>query len=240
MDKQFTNILPIFKREMKFYFDSPMAYVVIIIFLLFSGWFFTSNFFMVAQADLRVIFGIIPFVYLFVTPALTMRLIAEERKNGTMELLVTMPISDFSIVLGKYLAAVVLLAAMVLPTLLYAITVAGLGDMDFGSTIAGFIGLILLGSAYLAIGTYGSSLTDNQVIAFIVSWLMVFFFFILDKILFFLPAWMVSPVEYMSLEYHFQNIARGVIDTRDVIYYLSLMTLALFLASRSLAARRWR
>jgi len=240
MDKKLSGVWPIFRREMKFYFDSPLAYIVIIIFLLFTGWFFMSNFFVVAQADLRVIFGVIPFVYLFVTPAITMRLIAEERKSGTMELLVTMPISDLSIIIGKYLASVVLLAAMVVPTLLYAVTATSLGDMDIGSTLAGYIGLILLGAAYLAIGTFGSSLTDNQVVAFIVSWLFVFFFFLLDKILFLLPAWLVTPVEYLSIEYHFQNISRGVVDSRDLIYYLTLIGVALFLSARSIAARRWR
>jgi len=215
-----------------------MAYVVIIVFLLLTGWFFTSNFFVAGQADLRVIFGIIPFVFLFITPAITMRLISEERKTGTMELLVTLPITDWSIIIGKYLASVALLFAMILPTIVYAITVSLLGDMDGGPAIGGYVGLLLMGAAYLAVGTFGSSLTDNQVVAFIVSWILVFIFFLLDKILFFLPNWMVSFVEYLSIEYHFQNISRGVIDTRDLIYYLSLIAFALFLAVRSMSARR--
>lgn len=232
------SVWPIFKRELRSYFDSPMAYVVIIVFLLLTGWFFTSNFFISAQADLRVIFGIIPFVFLFITPAITMRLISEERKTGTMELLVTLPITDSSIIIGKYLASVALLFAMILPTIIYAVTVSLLGDMDGGPAIGGYVGLLLMGAAYLAIGTFGSSLTDNQVVAFIVSWILVFIFFLLDKILFFLPNWMVSFVEYLSIEYHFQNIARGVIDTRDLVYYLSVIAFALFLAVRSMSARR--
>jgi ABC-2 type transport system permease protein len=232
------SVLPIFKRELRSYFDSPMAYVVIIVFLLMTGWFFTSNFFVAGQADLRVIFGIIPFVFLFITPAITMRLISEERKTGTMELLVTLPITDWSIIIGKYLASVALLSAMILPTVVYAITVSMLGDMDGGVVFGGYVGLIMMGAAYLAIGTLGSSLTDNQVVAFIVSWGLVFVFFLMDKILFFLPNWMVSFVEYMSIEYHFQNISRGVIDTRDLIYYVSIIALSLYLASRSMASRR--
>ena len=169
-----------------------------------------------------------------------MRLISEERKSGTIELLVTMPIKDTEIIVGKYLASVALLVAMILPTIVYAITISMLGDMDFGPVIGGYLGLILMGAGYLAIGTFGSSLTDSQVVAFIVSWLMVFVFFLLDKMLFLLPNWLVSTVEYISIEYHFQNISRGVIDTRDIVYYLSLITIALFLAARSLAARRWR
>ncbi|MBM3327271.1 MAG: ABC transporter [Calditrichaeota bacterium] len=234
------NIWIIFKRELRAYFDAPIAYVVITAFLLVTGWFFTTNFFVVAQADLRVIFGIIPFIFLFFTPAITMRLISEERKTGTMELLVTMPISDAAVIVGKYLAALALLSASVLPTIIYAISVAMLGDIDGGAAIAGYLGLIFMGAAYLAIGTFGSSLTDSQVIAFIVSFFLVFVFFLLDKILFILPNWLVTPVEYLSIERHFQNISRGVIDSRDVIYYLSMIGLFLFLAARSLAARRWR
>jgi len=234
------NIWPIFKRELRAYFDSPTAYVVIIVFLLVTGWFFTTNFFMAGQADMRVAFGIIPFIFIFITPAITMRLISEERKSGTMELLVTMPITDGEIIVGKYLAAVVLLAAMLIPTLCYPVTISFLGDMDTGPLIGGYIGLVLMGAGYLAIGTFGSSLTESQVVAFILSWMMVFIFFLLDKVLFILPNWMVTPVEYLSIEYHFQNIARGVLDTRDIIYYLSLIILALLMAARSLAARRWR
>jgi len=129
---------------------------------------------------------------------------------------------------------------MILPTLVYAITISFLGDMDTGPVIGGYIGLILMGAGYLAIGTFGSSVTENQVVAFIISWLMVFVFFLMDKMLFLLPNWLVTPVEYLSIEYHFQNISRGIIDSRDIIYYLSLITLALLLAARSLAARQWR
>lgn len=234
------NIWTIFKRELKGYFDSPTAYVVIVVFLLVTGWFFTTNFFVVAQADMRVVFGIIPFIFIFITPAITMRLISEERKTGTMELLVTMPIRDWEIIIGKYLAAEALMSAMVLPTLVYVVTVAILGDMDPGPAIGGYLGLILLGAAYLAIGTFGSSLTESQVVAFIISWILVFLFFLFDKVLFLIPNWLVTPIEYLSIEHHFQNISRGVVDTRDIVYYLSLITFALYLASRQLAARRWR
>lgn len=234
------SVWPIFKKELRAYFDSPTAYVVITAFLLVTGWFFTTNFFVVAQADLRVIFSIIPFIFLFFTPAITMRLISEERKSGTMELMVTMPISDASIIVGKYLAGLALLIASILPTLVYVVSVAILGDMDAGPTIGGYVGLILMGAAYLAIGTYGSSLTDSQVVAFIVSFFITFLFFLLDKVLFLLPAWLVSPVEYLSIETHFQNISRGVIDSRDVVYYFSLIGLSLYFAARSLASRRWR
>ncbi|MFN3821555.1 MAG: ABC transporter permease [bacterium] len=232
------QMITIFRRELRAYFDSPLAYIVIVAFLLVTGWFFATNVFVVAQADMRIAFGVIPFIFLFFTPALTMRLVAEERKSGTLELLTTLPISDASIILGKYLAALVLLSAAVIPTILYAIVLGILGDVDTGATIAGYIGLILLGGSYLAIGTFGSSLTDNQVIAFIISFFLIFLFFLLDKILFLLPNWIVTPVEFLAVEKHFQNISRGVIDSRDIVYFLSLMGLFLFLATRSLVARR--
>lgn len=232
------QMVTIFRRELRAYFDSPLAYVVIVAFLLVTGWFFATNVFVVAQADMRVAFGVIPFIFLFFAPALTMRLVAEERKSGTLELLTTLPISDASIILGKYLAALVLLSAAVVPTILYAIVLGVLGDIDIGATVAGYIGLILLGGSYLAIGTFGSSLTDNQVIAFIVSFFLVFLFFLLDKILFLLPNWIVTPIEFLAVEKHFQNISRGVIDSRDIVYFLSLIGLFLFLATRSLVSRR--
>ncbi len=166
------NIWSIFKRELRAYFDSPIAYVVITVFLLFTGWYFTTYFFLSGQADLRVILGIIPFAFLIITPAITMRLISEERKTGTIELLVTMPIHDSSIIVGKYLAAVALLIAMILPTLVYGITAAFLGDMDYGPAIGGYLGFLLIGAAYIAIGILGSSLTENQVVAFIISLLV--------------------------------------------------------------------
>ncbi|MBT7615799.1 MAG: hypothetical protein HN590_00785 [Calditrichaeota bacterium] len=151
-----------------------------------------------------------------------------------------MPITDAEVIVGKYLAALALLISMLIPTIVYTVIVAILGDIDMGPVIGGYMGLALMGAGYLAIGTFGSSMTENQVVAYITSWLMVFAFFLMDKMLFILPNWLVTPVEYLSIEYHFQNISRGVIDSRDLIYYLSLVVLTLMLASRSLAARRWR
>lgn len=234
------NIWSIFKRELRAYFDSPIAYVVITVFLGITGYFFTSQVFLWGQAELRIVFGVIPWMFLFFTPAITMRLISEERKTGTIELLVTMPITDASIILGKYLASLALLITMILPTLIYAITIAYLGDIDPGPAIGGYLGLIMMGAVYLAIGIYGSTLSENQVVAFIVSLLIISIFLILDWTLMLIPNWLVSIVEYITIQQHFQNISRGVIDTRDIIYYLTLIGLALFMATRAMAARRKR
>lgn len=234
------KIYPIFKKELKSYFVSPVAYIVLTVFLLISGWFFSSSFFLINQATLREGFNIIPIIFIFFAPAITMRLISEEKKSRTIEILVTMPVRDSEIVLGKFFAALTLLSAAVLLTVPYAIIVSFLGDLDWGPVIGGYVGLILMGAAYVAIGLFASSLTENQVIAFIIALLFVFILFMLNKILIFVPQGMVSILEYLSIEYHFTNISRGVIDSRDIIYYLSLIIFTLLLAIRGLGSRRWR
>jgi ABC-2 type transport system permease protein len=228
------------KKELRTFFDSHIAYIVITIFLLICGWFFFSDLFLVNQASMRNLFGIIPFIFMFFVPAVTMRLISEEKRSGTIEVLVTFPVKDHEIILGKFLAGLILIAVAVILTLVYAITLSGIGDFDFGSVVSGYVGLILLGAAYLSIGIFTSSLTENQIVAFITSFVIIFALFMLDKVLMFMPTLLASFLEYLSVSYHFSNISRGVIDSRDVIYYLSLIFFFLFLAVRSLENRKWR
>jgi ABC-2 type transport system permease protein len=230
-------MLPILKKELRSYFLSPAAYIVVTVFLLICGWFFSTSLFVVNQASMRNVFTIIPFVFTFFVPAITMRLLSEEKKTGTFELLVTMPVSDLEVILGKYLAALVLLAVAVGLTFTYALTLAALGNTDTGETASGYLGLVLLGAGYLAIGILASSLTENQIVAFIISFLVIFVLSLIDKVLLFFPAALASIFEYLSAEYHFNNIARGVIDTRDLIYYASLVMLGLFFSSRALRRR---
>jgi ABC-2 type transport system permease protein len=232
-----SNVLPIFKKEVRSYFSSPVAYIVISVFLLICGWFFSTSLFVIGQASMRNVFQIIPFVLTFLVPAITMRLLSEERKSGTFELLTTMPISDIDIVVGKYLSALLLLAVALFFTLGYAITVSSLGKADAGVTVAGYIGLLLLGAGYVAIGVLASTLTENQIIAFIVSFVVIFFLSLVDKVLMFLPAGLANIFEYLSAEYHFNNIARGVVDTRDLVYYASLIVLGLYFSARALQRR---
>ncbi|TKJ42509.1 ABC transporter [candidate division LCP-89 bacterium B3_LCP] len=233
------NICSIYKKELNSYFNSPVAYIVITVFLLFSGWFFSSNFFLMGQATVRTALTVIPLIFIFFVPAITMRSIAEEKKSGTIELLVTMPTRDMDIILGKFFAALTLLIIAILFTLGYVITAGLLGNLDGGPTFGGYLGLILLGSTYLAIGIFASSTTENQIVAFIIGFAIIFVFFMLDKVLIFMPTSMVSILEYLSTDYHFNSLARGVIDTRDIIYYLSLTAFALVLAGRSLESRKW-
>ncbi len=232
------NIMVIARREFKSYFDSPVAYIVLTFFLIVTGYFFTSNLFLANQADLRTLWGIVPLLFVFFIPAVSMRLLADEKKSGTIELLYTYPIKDSEIVVGKYLAALGLLGVLLVCTVMYAFTVGSLGNMDTGQAVAGYIGLILMAAAYLAIGVFASSVTDNQIVAFIFALFISFFFFIADKILFFLPGGIAGIFEYIAIEYHFQNIARGVIDTRNLLYFGSMIFFGLLLASHALSRRR--
>lgn len=232
------NALCIFRREFRAYFDSPIAYIVLMFFLLISGYFFSSNLFLVNQASLRTMFGIVPLLFVFFVPAISMRLLAEEKKSGTIELLLTYPIRDSEIVVGKFLAALALICVLLLFTLVYTISVSTLGDLDGGQVLSGYIGLFLMGAAYLAIGLFASSITENQIVAFIVALGISLFFFILDKILFFVPVSVANIFEYLAIEYHFQNIARGVIDSRNIIYYASLIFIGLLLATNGLSRRK--
>ena len=233
------NVGAIFRRELRSYFNSAVAYVVIVVFLAIVGWFHTSSLFLVNIASLRLLFELIPIVFLFVVPAITMRLLAEEKKAGTIELLTTKPIHDGEIVAGKFLAAWALLAIALLPTLVYYVTIASLGSIDNGPVIGGYLGLLLMAGVYVALGLFASSLTENQIVAFIVGFLLVLTLFLMDKVLLYIPEGLTSVVEYLGIDYHFSNIARGVIDTRDIVYFLSLLGASLYLTVVSLGRRRW-
>jgi ABC-2 type transport system permease protein len=234
------HIVVFCKKELRSFFDSPIAYIVITIFLLISGWFFFSDLFLVNQASLRNLFNIIPFIFMFFIPAVAMRLISEEKRSGTIEVLLTLPVKDYEIILGKFLAGLILIFVAVILTLVYSLTLSGLGNLDFGSVAAGYLGLMFLGATYLSVGVFTSSLTQNQIVAFITGFVIVFALYMLDKVLIFLPGFLSSFFEYLSVNYHFSNISRGVIDSRDVIYYLSLIFFFLFLAVKALESRKWR
>lgn len=234
-----SNVGPIFRRELRSYFNSPVAYVVIVVFLSIIGWFFTSNLFLMNVATMRIVFELVPLVFLFFVPAITMRLIAEEKKSGTLELLTTKPVRDIEIILGKFFAAWALLAAALAPTLLYAASIGFLGSLDIGPVLTGYLGLLLMGGVYIAIGLFASSLTENQIVAFIISFLIVLALFLMDKVLMYVPEGLASTVEFLAIDFHFSNIARGVIDSRNIIYFCSLLGISLYLATVSLERRKW-
>ena len=223
---------------MKSYFNSPVAYIIVTIFLLIAGWFFSAGLFLVNEASIRNIMGIVPLIFILFIPAISMRTISEEKKSGTIELILTMPVKESELILGKFFASLALLSIALVFTWAYVLTVAILGDPDGGPIFAGYLGLFLMGAAYLSFGIFASSMTENQIVAFIVGFAIIFVFFILDKVLVFAPLSMAGVLEYLSIDYHFNNILRGVIDTRDVIYYLSLIVFSLTLASQALSSRK--
>lgn len=235
-----SNTLTIFKRELSSYFNSPVAYIVVTVFLLVSGYLFFSQVFLVGEATMRDLFGITPLIFIFFAPAVTMRLMAEEKRSGTMELLITLPVRDWEVVLGKFFAALALLSVAIFLTLAYPFTLSTMGELDWGAVVGGYLGLVLLGGAYVAIGLMASSWTRNQVVAFIISFGITFSLYLFGKLLPLMPASLAPVIEYISLDVHFTNISRGVIDSRDLIYYFSLIGTCLFLAVQSLDSRRWK
>ncbi|MEE9611234.1 MAG: ABC transporter permease subunit [Desulfatiglandales bacterium] len=227
----------IFRKEFRAYFVSPIAYIVIAIFLLVTGWFFFATFFLNNQATLRSFFSMLPIIFAFVVPAITMRLFSEELNVGSYEILLTLPVTFRDVILGKFLAGVAFLAAMLIPTFAYPITVSFLGQLDWGPVVGGYIGAVLLGAAFSAVGLFASSLTRNQIIAFIVGMAICFSLTLIDKMLFFLPRSLLGFLEYLGADFHFQNISRGIIDSRDILYFLSVSFLGLYGAHLSLEAK---
>ena len=223
-----SGALTVFKKELRGFFFSPIAYIVITTFLLLSGWFFFSTFFLYNQAELRNFFSQLPIIFAFIVPAITMRLFAEELNSGSFELLSTLPITSSGIVIGKFLAALTFVALMLLPTIAYAFSVSLLGDLDWGPVFGGYCGALLLAGAYAGIGLFASSLTKNQIVAFIIGMAICFLLTILDRMLFFVPESLLAVFAYLGSTTHFQNISRGIIDTRDLLYFLSIMFLALY------------
>ncbi len=232
------NIWSIARRELRSAFDSPVAYIVIVSFLLVGGWMYFSALFLMGRADMRAFFAPSPFspamLLVIMAPALTMRLIAEERKTGTIELLTTMPIRDSEVILGKFLAALLLLAIGIGMTLIYAVTVSLLGPLDWGPVLAGYLGMLLFAASLLGIGLMVSSWTRNQIVAFIVAFVLCAALYFVYWLQFFVPQALAPVVEYLSVSFHLDNMARGVIDSRDVLYYLTLTGGTLVVATYSL------
>lgn len=218
----------IFKKEFRTYFVSPIAYIVISIFLLVTGWFFFTTFFLYNQANLRNFFSLLPIIFSFVVPAVTMRLFSEELNVGSYEILLTMPVTFLDVVVGKFLSAVAFIAVMIAPTLSYPITVSFLGELDWGPVVGGYLGAVLLGASFSAIGLFASSLTRNQIIAFIVGMAICFSLVLVDKMLFFLPQSLLGILSYLGADAHFQNISKGIIDSRDALYFLSVCFVGLY------------
>jgi len=239
-------MIAILKKEINTFFASPIGYLVIAVFLLLNGlflWLFKGEFNILDNgfADLSSFFLLTPWILVFLVPAVTMRSFADEKKQGTLELLLTKPISHLNIVLGKYLGALVLIIIALIPTLLYVYTISKLGNpegnLDMGSIMGSYFGLLFLVAAYTAIGVFASSLSDNQIVAFIIAVFICFFFYFgfegLSNYNIFGDAFYI---EKLGMESHFKSMSRGVIDTRDIIYFLSIT--ALFIIGTTINIKR--
>lgn len=231
------------KKELRSFFDSLMAYIMMVAFLGFSGfftWLFGSDIFFIKQASLQAFFGIAYWTLFFFIPALTMRLFAEENRSGTIELLLTRPIKDWQLIGGKFLATLLLIIIALVLTLPYYITVSSLGPVDHGAVWSGYLGLILISAAYIAVGLFTSSISSNQIVAYLLALLIGIFFQIIFGLLAnSMSGFMADVVGYLSMSDHFDSISRGVIDSRDLLFFLSVMFAGLLLTEYNLLKKRY-
>ena len=230
------------KRELASFFDSLIAYIMLVLFLGFSGfftWILGSDIFYTGQATLESFFNVAYWTLFFFIPALTMRLLAEEKKSGTIELLLTKAVTDRQIVLGKFLSALLLVIIALAFTLPYVISVAAIGDLDTGQVICGYLGLVLMSAMYTSIGLYTSSTTTNQIVAFLAAMFTGLFFHIIFGMLAQqFPGWVGEVFDYLNVNSHFESISRGVLDSRDLIYFFSLTVIGILLSEMSLTKRQ--
>ncbi len=238
------------RKEISTFLSSLIGYAVIIVFLLVNGlflWVFPLQFNILdyGYASIDNFFMLAPWVFLFLIPAITMRSFAEEHKTGTMEMLLTKPITDIEIILAKYLAGLILVIIAIIPTLIYYVTVYKLGmppgNLDHGGTWGSYIGLIFLGAGFVAIGIFASAISNNQIVSFLIAvflsgFMYIGFEFIYDLAIFGSFGLLVSQ---LGINYHYAGMSRGVIDTRDVLYFLSLITIFLMLTRFRLERRKW-
>jgi ABC-2 type transport system permease protein len=253
------RIWPIFKKEMRLYFTSPVAWVVLTIFLFIAGYFFASIFNFFSQASIqsamnpsmgrdlnvtdsvmRPLFSNISVILLLLMPLVTMRLFAEERRAGTIELLLTYPVRDGAVLAGKYLAALALYAIMIGLTVLYPVIVVYFARLEGGPVLTGYLGLLLMGATFIAVGVFASSLTDNQIVAAVTTFGVLLIFWILGWSADYAGGALGRVLQFLSILEHNDSFSKGVLDTKDVLYYVNFTALALFLTLRSLEARRWK
>ncbi len=226
----FKQTRTIFLREFIAFFCSPGAYILLTLYLLVTGWFFFSTFFLSARADLRDFFNLLPIILSFTIPAITMRLFSEEYRSGSMEILGTLPVTTGDIVVGKSLSSLAFVLCMLLPTFSYPIFISFMGELDWGPVIGGYLGGLFLSAAYVGIGILASSATRNQIVAFIIGAVACLFLSIVNRMLVLIPSGLGHILQKLGTGYHFTNISRGIIDSRDILYFVSLIFLAHYAA----------
>lgn len=237
-----SNIITIFKKEFRSYFNSPIAYIFAAVFLVAVNWLFWQRFFLINQASMRSFFSLLPWVFLFLLPALSMRLWSEEKRAQTIELLFTLPLRDIEVVIAKYLSSLAFLVLCLGLTLPIVITVGSLGNLDAGQVIGGYLGAFLIGACYLSLGLFLSSLTKNQIVAFLLNVVFCFVLIIIGQDYVLLPfsGFLAQILNFFSLSSHFNIISKGLIDFRDVLYFLSFVGFFVWLNIKSLESRFYK
>ncbi len=233
------KILLLAQRELASYFASPIAYILGAVFFLISSHFFYVILSRASDSSMRMVFSNIMIVLLFIAPLLTMKLFAEEKKIGTMELLRTSPLTSWQIVLGKYLAVMGVFLALLATTLVYVVIIYWVGKPEFGILISGYIGLFLVGSAWLAAGLYTSSLTENQIISAVLAFVLLLLLWVLNWVEGLVGGWLGRVISEISILAHYSGFEKGIVDTAHVAYFLLFTFLFLFLSARHLEAERW-
>ncbi len=228
------NIITIIKKELKLYFNSPIAYIVIIIFLLLCGFFYSRPLFVQGYVTLRHFFDILVLFLLFFVPAVSMKIFSEEYKTATIEVIYTLPFYKIEILLAKYLASLIVILIGITFTLFYPFTLLFLGKLDITSTFAGYLGVVMLAIFFNSVGIFSSSLTKNQIVSFIISFFILFIFFAIGKMGFFVS----DIISYIGIDIHYDNFIRGIIDLRDVVYFKSLSFLFLYFTYLSIQKQR--
>jgi ABC-2 type transport system permease protein len=256
------NFYLIFKKELKSYFYSPIAYAVMTIFLIITGYFFYNifatfstisfqaqmnptlakqyNLLNITESVVRPLFGNVSVIMLLLMPLLTMRLFSEEKRSGTIELLLTYPVKDIEVVLGKFAACLAIFSIMLVFTFLYPVLIKIYGQPELGPIITGYLGLFFMGAAFIAFGIFASTLTENQVVAAVLSFGVLLFFWMAGYSINFVNSSLVSVLSYIALTQHLEGFAKGVIDSGDIIYYLNFTMLCIFLSLRALESKKWR
>ena len=227
-------------KELSTLLNSPATYVIFVLFLVLSGWLYASPLFLNGQSSLDTFLKPIPIIFTFFIPALTMRVFSEEFKDGTIEYLSTLPLRDYELVVGKYLAAMGLLVLMLLFTLVYPLTLIAVGQPDPGHLVGGYIALVCLGGLFAAIGVWASSLTRNQVVAFIISFFICFLLYLLDRASEAVPGVFAEGLRWAGITMHYDAMSRGVLDTRDLLYWASGIGFFLSAALSVVHSRRWK
>ncbi|MEN3013060.1 MAG: ABC transporter permease subunit [Endomicrobiia bacterium] len=227
------RILTIFKKEFRLYFNSPIAYIVISIFLVISGFFYSRPLFIQNYATMRHYFDVLPLFLLFFVPAISMKIFSEEYKTGTIEVIYTLPFSKLDIILGKYLSVLTLVCGGIILTLIYPISLFLIGKPDVGMLFSSYLGVIFLCIFFCSIGVFASSVTKNQIVSYIIAFFIMFIFFIIGKMGMFLPQWLY----YAGIDFHYDNFVRGIIDIRDIIFFISLAGFFIYLTYVSMSYR---